>query len=162
MFKKNISILIIGLKYKFSLENFYKKAFYSVGIKKVSYFSNNVNFYLYCLLNSLRLNFLLVPINYIYQLRLNIFLKNEKPFDFIIIFKGIEIDKKYLIDLKKKNPQTKFINIFTDDTFNLTSTASSSRSLLSSIPIYDYFSDYFANKNELRKIKLMKLKYAEN
>ena len=104
MLKKNISILIIGLKYKYSLENFYKKAFNSIGIKKVSYFSNNIHFYLYCLLCSLKLNFLFVPINYIYQFRLNIFLKKEKPFDFIIIFKGIEIDKKYLIDLKKKNP----------------------------------------------------------
>jgi spore maturation protein CgeB len=139
MLKKKISLLIIGLKNEYSLENFYKNAFNSIGIKKVSFFSNNINFYLYCLLCSLKLNFLFVPINYIYQFRLNIFLKKEKPFDFIIIFKGIEIDKKYLIDLKKKNPETRFINIFTDDPFNLTSVATSSSSLLSSIPIYDYF-----------------------
>ena len=139
MLKKKISLLIIGLKNEYSLENFYKNAFNSIGIKKVSFFSNNINFYLYCLLCSLKLNFLFVPINYIYQFRLNIFLKKEKSFDFIIIFKGIEIDKKYLMELKNKNPKTRIINIFADDPFNLNSVATSSNSLLSSIPIYDYF-----------------------
>jgi hypothetical protein len=63
MLKKNISILIIGLKYQYSLENFYKKAFYSIGIKKISYFSNNIYFYLYCLLCRLKLKFFYRPIN---------------------------------------------------------------------------------------------------
>jgi spore maturation protein CgeB len=139
MLKKKISLLIIGLKNEYSLENFYKKAFNSIGIKKVFCFPNNINFYLYCLLGSLKLKFLFVPINYIYQCRLNIFLKKRKPFDFIIIFKGIEINKKYLIELKNNNPKTRIINIFTDDPFNLNSVATSSNSLLSSIPIYDYF-----------------------
>jgi hypothetical protein len=139
MLKKKISLLIIGVKNEYSLENFYKKAFNSIGIKKVFCFPNNINFYLYCLLSKLKLKFLFVPINYIYQCRLNIFLKKRKPFDFIIIFKGIEINKKYLIELKNNNPKTRIINIFTDDPFNLNSVATSSNSLLSSIPIYDYF-----------------------
>jgi spore maturation protein CgeB len=139
MLKKNISILIIGLDYQHSLENFYKKAFISIGIKKIFFFSNNIYFNLYCLLSSLKLKFLFAPINIFYQNKLNFFLKKKKPFDFIIIFKGIEINKKYLLELKNKNLETKIINIFTDDPFNLDSPATSSISLLSSIPIYDYF-----------------------
>jgi spore maturation protein CgeB len=138
MLKKNISILIVGQQSHYSLEIFYKKAFHSIGIKKVFLFSNNIYFYLYCLLRSFRLNFFYIPIKYIYQNRLNLFVKKNN-FNFIIIFKGIEIDKNYLIELKRKNPKTKIINIFTDDPFNLTSVATSSSSLLSSIPIYDYF-----------------------
>lgn len=139
MLKKNISILIIGLDYQYSLENFYKKAFYSIGIKKIFLFPNNIYYNLHCLLSSLKLSFLFAPINIIYQNKLNLFLKKKKPFDLIIIFKGIEINKKYLQELKNKNQETKIINIFTDDPFNLDSPATSSISLLSSIPIYDYF-----------------------
>jgi len=152
MLKKNISILIIGLKYQYSLENFYKKAFYSLGIKRISHFSNNIYFYLYCLLCNLKLKFFYRPINFIYQKKLNFFLKRKKSFDFIIIFKGIEIDKDYLIELKNMNSKTKIINIFTDDPFNLTSVATSSSSLLSSIPIYDYFFIWSQKiKNKLKK-----------
>jgi spore maturation protein CgeB len=159
MLKKKISLLIIGLKNEYSLENFYKNAFNSIGIKKVSFFSNNINFYLYCLLCSLKLNFLFVPINYIYQFRLNIFLKKEKSFDFIIIFKGIEIDKKYLMELKNKNPKTRIINIFADDPFNLNSVATSSNSLLSSIPIYDYF---FIWSQKIKRKLQKKYKFYKN
>jgi spore maturation protein CgeB len=159
MLKKNISILIIGLDYQHSLENFYKKAFYSIGIKKIFHFSNNIYFYLYCLSCHLKLKFFYRPINYIYKKRLNVFLKKEKPFDFIIIFKGIEIDKDYLIELKNMNSKTKIINIFTDDPFNLTDIATSSSSLLSSISIYDYFFIWSQKiKNKLQK----KYKYYNN
>jgi spore maturation protein CgeB len=136
---RNKKILIIGSGQKNSLEYFYKKAFYSIGIKKIFFFSNSIYFYLYCLLSSLKINFLYKLISYIYEMRLNLFLKDKKNIDLIVIFKGIEINTNFLIRLKNKYPFAKVINIFTDDPFNFTSVATSSAILLDSIPIYNFF-----------------------
>lgn len=139
MIPKKISILIIGSNNKHSIESFYKKAFYSIGIKKINLISNDIYFYLYCLFNSMRAKFLFNLIRPIYERKINFFLRKIKSIDFIIIFKGIEINKDFLINLKNKYPRIKIINIYTDDPFNLRSVSTSSSLLLSSIPVYDFF-----------------------
>ena len=139
MIPKKISILIIGSNNKNSLEIFYKKSFYSIGIKKIYFFSNNIYFYLYCLFSSMRAKFLYHLIRPIYENRINFFLKKIGSIDLIIIFKGIEINKDFLIKLKNRYPAAKIINIYTDDPFNLRSVSTSSSLLLSSIPVYDFF-----------------------
>ena len=139
MIPKKISILIIGSNNKHSIESFYKKAFYSIGIKKINLISNDIYFYLYCLFSSMRAKFLFNLIRPIYESKINFFLRKIKSIDFIIIFKGIEINKDFLINLKNKYPRIKIINIYTDDPFNLRSVSTSSSLLLSSIPVYDFF-----------------------
>ena len=139
MIPKKISILIIGSNNEYSLESFYKKSFYSIGIKKIYFFSNNIYFYLYCLLSSMRAKFLYHLIRIIYESRINYFLRKIGSIDLIIIFKGIEINKDFLIKLKNRYPGAKIINIYTDDPFNLRSVSTSSTLLLRSIPVYDFF-----------------------
>ncbi len=151
MIPKNISILIIGSNNKYSLENFYKKSFYSLGIKKIYVFSNNIYFYLYCLFSSMRAKFLYHLIRPIYESRINSFLRKKGSIDIIIVFKGIEIKKEFLIKLKNRYPTTKIVNIYTDDPFNLRSVSTSSTLLLSSIPVYDLF--FIWSKEIIFKLK---------
>jgi len=152
MLKKTKSVLIIGSKYKFSLENFYKKAFHFNGVKKIFFFSNNFYFYLYSVLRNMKLDFLFFPFRYIYKIRLNLFLKKIKFVNLIIVFKGIEIDKQFLLELKNKYPHTKITNIYTDDPFNLASPSTSSPLVLDCIPTYDFFFIWSKKiKNKLKK-----------
>lgn len=158
MIKKTKSVLIIGLKYKFSLETYYKKAFHLNGVKKIFFFPNNYYFYIYCFLRNIKLDFLFFPFRHVYKSRLNLFLKKIKSVDLIIVFKGIEIDKEFLLEIKNKYPYTKIANIFTDDPFNLASPSTSSPLLLDCIPFYDFFFIWSKKiKNKLnRKYKLYK------
>lgn len=152
-------ILIIGLRKKYSIESFYKKAFYSIGIKKIYFFNNEVYFYLYCLFSGLKINFLLKFISCIYKNRLKLFIKCNKSIDLIVIFKGIEIDRNFLMQLKNKYPSTKIINIYTDNPFNFSSVATSSPVLLNSIPAYDFF--FIWSKKIKEKLK-KKYKFYKN
>lgn len=161
MLKKTKSVLIIGLEYKLSLESFYKKAFHFNGVKKIFFFSNTFYSNLYSFLRSIKLDFLFFPFRYIYKSRLNLFLKKIKFVNLIIVFKGIEIDKKFLLELKNKYPNTKIANIYTDDPFNLASPATSSPLVLDCIPAYDFFFIWSKKiKNKLkRKYKFYKIFY---
>lgn len=139
MTNKKISILIIGLEHEYSLESFYKEAFNLLGIKKIYHFSNRIYFYLFCKLNRMKVKFLFQLVRLIFENRIFSFLKKIKPIDLIIIFKGIEINKNFLIKLKNIYPATKIINIYTDDPFNLNEVSTSSNLVLDSIPAYDFF-----------------------
>jgi spore maturation protein CgeB len=156
MIQKKISILIIGSKKKYSLERFYKKAFNAIGVKKIYLCSNDIYFYLYCLFSIMRVKFLYNLIWPAYESRINSFLRKIKSIDLIIIFKGIEINKDFLLNLKKRYPATKIINIYTDDPFNFSSVSTSSHLLLDSIPLYDFF--FIWSKNIKKKLK-KKYKY---
>jgi spore maturation protein CgeB len=152
MIQKKISILIIGSNNKYSIESFYKKAFNSIGINKIYLCSNDIYFYLYSLFSSMRVKFLYNLIKPIYESKINSFLRKIESIDLIIIFKGIEINKDFLIKLKIRYPATKIINIYTDDPFNLKSPSTSSSLLLNSIPVYDFFFIWSKKiKSKLRK-----------
>jgi spore maturation protein CgeB len=132
-------ILIIGSKKKYSLEKSYQRAFKSLGVKKICFFSNDLYFYLYTVLSSLKLNFLYFFISFYLKKNLNSFLRKIKSIDIIIIFKGMELNKEDLVKLRTKYPASKIINIYTDDPYNMSSPATSSDLLLDLIPVYDFF-----------------------
>jgi len=136
---KQPKILIIGSKKQYSLEKSYQRAFKSLGIKKIYFFSNDLYFYLYSVLSNLRLSLLFFFIRLYFKKELNFFLSRIENVDIIIVFKGLELKKEDLVKLKEKYPISKIINIYTDDPYNLSSPATSSTLLLNLIPLYDCF-----------------------
>ena len=149
--KKKISLLIIGSKDQHLIENFYKKAFNSIGIKKVLFFSNEIYLSIFFFLKKIKLNFLFYPIRSLYFNKICAFLEKHKKIDVICVFKGIEIDKNFLVKLKKKFSSAKFVNVYTDDPFNYSSIATSSSLVPKAIPEYDFFFIY--SKIIIKKLK---------
>jgi spore maturation protein CgeB len=157
--KKKISLLIIGSKDQHLIENFYKKAFNSIGIKKVLFFSNEIYLSIFFFLKKIKLNFLFYPIRSLYFNKICAFLEKHKKIDVICVFKGIEIDKNFLVKLKKKFSSAKFVNVYTDDPFNYSSIATSSSLVPKAIPEYDFFFIY--SKIIIKKLK-KKYKFCNN
>ena len=51
----------------------------------------------------------------------------------------MQLSYKLLKNLKKMHNTTKFINIYTDNPFNLSSKTNSNLNIIKSIQLYDYF-----------------------
>ena len=149
--KKKISLAIIGSEDQHLIETFYKKAFNSIGIKKVLFFSNKIYLNVFLFFKKIKLSFLFYPIRSLYFNKICAFLEKHKKIDIFFVFKGIEIDKNFLVKLKKKYSSTKFVNIYTDDPFNYSSIATSSSLVFDAIPEYDFFFIY--SKIIIKKLK---------
>ena len=71
------------------------------------------------------------------------YLKKKKNYDLIVIFKGIYINPGFLKEIKLILPNTKVINIFTDDPLDINYFKDiSNQNILSSIPYFDYLFVY--------------------
>jgi len=133
--KKKIKkkILIIGSKEFFSLENMYLRAFKSLGCYSYIY-------HVYDIRKNLVIRFFWKYLRFIIfffiRIKINNFFKKSKiKYDLVIIFKGLYLNKTFLLNLKKISKTSKWINIFPDDPFNV-----------------DYFKD-ISNNNVLKTLK---------
>jgi len=130
-------ILLVGVKEETSLEMMYFRAFKYLGIE-VSLFiteknSNNI------FISRIKNIFNILNLFLIRKKFLNFIKKNANNFDIIIIFKGIYLNKKTLINCKKLSKNAIWINIFPDDPFNPDIIKSSNYKLLETIQFYDFF-----------------------
>ncbi len=129
-------ILIIGSKQNYTLDKMYFRAlkelkhkveFYhthdTVRSKFILFFEKYLSFFYYFLIRFLLLNYL----------------KKKNNFDLIIFFKGLYLNKKFLIKVKKFNKKTKLVNIFPDNPLNIYDKNISNPSLLETIDLFDYF-----------------------
>lgn len=130
-------ILIIGNKEEYTLDYIYFKTFKKLGYK-VDFFSID---------RSLK-HRVIAKFNYLFpvfkftKLRkkiLSFFKKNKKKYDLIIIFKGIYLNKITLLKIKKIQNNSKFINIFPDDPFNVFNPSISNKNFLNLINYFDFF-----------------------
>ena len=128
---KNKKILIIGSIEKFSLEKMYERAFKSIGSKVEIIHAYDIK---KNLLNKFIWKYLRFIIFIFIKNKIITKIKKINSIDLIIIFKGIYINNDFILNIKKFSPNTKIINIFPDDPFDV-----------------DYFKD-ISNKNVLKSI----------
>ncbi|WP_440915368.1 glycosyltransferase family protein [Candidatus Pelagibacter sp.] len=133
---KKDQVGIFGLNYENNLENFYISAFKKLKYKKLKFFKNNLFFYFFCILQKIDNKYLFIIFYFFQNLRLQKFI-NKNNIKTLIVFKGIELNKSAYKIIKKKN--LKLINIYTDDPFNLSSSATSSKNIIKNIKNYDLF-----------------------
>ena len=133
---KKTQIGIFGLNYENNLENFYIDAFKKLKYKNIRFLHNNFLFYIFCILRKINNKFLFKIFNLFQYLKFKNFINNNN-LDILIIFKGIELNSNIYEILKKK--KILLINIFTDDPFNLNSSATSSKNIIKNIKNYDIF-----------------------
>jgi len=142
-------ILLVGVKEETSLEMMYFRAFKYLGLE-VSLFiteknSNNI------FISRIKNIFNILNLFLIRKKFLNFIKKNANNFDIIIIFKGIYLNKKTLINCKKLSKNAIWINIFPDDPFNPDIIKSSNYKLLETIQLYDFFCIW--SQRILKKLK---------
>tara|TARA_B100001175_G_C19486288_1_gene629969 strand:+ start:536 stop:1588 length:1053 start_codon:yes stop_codon:yes gene_type:complete len=153
---KKKKFLIIGSNFPYSIERSYLRSFKNLGIKKVSFFSPDINIIL-SLFSKVNNRFTRELYYFFYRKVLINFLKLEKKFDFIIIFKGIELNFRTLKHISKYQKKAKWINVYTDNPFNLKYASCSNFNVLKSINFYDYFCTSFFKKLD-KKLKKYKIK----
>ena len=142
-------ILIIGSNDKFSLEKMYFRAFKSLG-NKVSIY-NVYNIQKNNLISKFLWKYLKFLFFIIYRFKLLKFFQklNNKKFDIIIVFKGIFLDLATLEKCKNITKDAFWVNVYSDDPFNIKKFNDISNSnVLKSINFYDF---YFIWSKELRK-----------
>ena len=127
---------IFGLKSENSLEQFYLDAFQKLQFKNIKFLSNNFLFKLFCFLNKHKLYFLLKIFYFFQTQKIKNFL-NKNDIEILIIFKGIELNTTIFKILKKK--KIFLINIYTDDPYNLNSSATSSVNIYKNIKYFELF-----------------------
>jgi spore maturation protein CgeB len=153
MKKKNKKkILLIGSNEFFTLEGMYFRAFKKAqcDVKIFHVYNISKNLILRIIWKYLKFFFFLKQRHQI----LNYVKNNKNKYNLIVIFKGLYLTKKFIIDLKKINPSIKFINIFPDDPFDVNYFKDiSNRKLLKSIKFFDYFFIY--SKKIKRKLELI-------
>lgn len=153
---KNKKFLLIGSDFPFSIEKSYLRSFRNLKIKKVYLFSQKKNIVLK-MINVLNNKFTKEIYYYFYRIVLIRFLSSAIQYDYIIIFKGIELNLNTLKTLSRFQKKTKWINIYTDNPFNLKFTSCSNLDVVESISFYDYFCTSFRKKLN-RKLKKNKVK----
>ena len=138
MINKKKRILIVGSKEFFSLELMYCRAFKSLNheVKLLHIYNIKKN-----LIRKIFWKFFKFIHFIFYRKQLLKYLKNHnKNYDLIIIFKGIYLNNKTIINCKKICKNSVFINFFSDDPFELSNYHDiSNNSVLSSIKYYDFF-----------------------
>lgn len=153
---KKKKFLIIGSNFPYSIEKSYLRSFRNLKIKKVFFFSPDINIILR-LFNKINNRFTRELYYFFYRKVLTNFLKKEKEFDFIIIFKGIELNFTTLKYISRHQKKAKWINIYTDNPFNLKYASCSNLNVLKSINFYDYFCTSFSRKLD-KKLKKYNIK----
>lgn len=147
---RNKKILILGSNESFSIEKMYQRAFKSTCSKVYLYHVYNIR---KNLISRFVWKFLRFYIFKLIRQKILKYLKNKKKnYDLIVIFKGIYINPGFLKEIKLILPNTKVINIFTDDPLDINYFKDiSNQNILSSIPYFDYLFVY--SKKILRKLK---------
>ena len=132
---KEKKFLIIGSGHKLSLEKSYIRAFKNLKIKNIDYlFLDTGKLESFFNKHSFFDGFL----SKVVEKKINLKLTKSK-FDYIIVFKGMQLSYSFLKNLKKIQNKTKFINIYTDNPFNLSSKTNSNLNVIRTIKLYDYF-----------------------
>lgn len=154
---KNKKFLLVGSNFPFSIEKSYLRSFQNLNIKKVSFFSPDNNIILK-MINMVNNKIIRKFYYYLYRLFLTKFLTLSVQYDYIIIFKGIELNLDTLKKLSRFQKKAKWINIYTDNPFNLKFASCSNPDVIKSINFYDYFCTSFSKKlnKELKKNKVKK------
>jgi spore maturation protein CgeB len=133
---KEDQIGIFGLNYENNLENLYIDALRKLKYKNIRFFENNFFFYIFCVLQKFNNKYLFAVFYFFQNLKFKKFIyKNDLKI--LIIFKGIELNSNAYKVIKKKN--ITLINIYTDDPFNFSSSATSSKNIIKNIKKYDIF-----------------------
>jgi len=154
--KKNF--LIIGSDFFLSLERSYLRAFKNLKINNVDFFSPDKKLALNIL--SRFNNSIIKKIYFLmYRKAVKNFISKGKKYDYIIIFKGLQLDLAYLNAYKEYQKSAKWINIYTDNPFNLEFASCSNHEVLNSVKFYDFFCTSFS---KMLNFKLKKLKVKKN
>ena len=138
---------IFGLKSDNSLEQFYLDAFQKLRFKNIKFLSNNFLFKIFCILNKYKLFFFLKIFYFFQKNKIENFL-NKNEIEILIIFKGIELNSSIFNIFREK--KINLINIYTDDPFNFSSSATSSVNVINNIRNFNLFCIWSENL----KIKL--------
>lgn len=146
----NNSILIVGSKEKSSLDDIYFRTFQNLGYK-IEFFNieKSLN---HRIIAGIKKYFSSMN-NQILRRKLFFFLKKKKTkFSVIIFFKCIFLDKEILKKIKLLNENTKYINIFPDDPFDIKNPVISNKSFLNAISEFDLFCIWSKKiQNKLKK-----------
>ena len=138
---------IFGLKSDNSLEQFYLDAFQKLKFKNIKFLSNNFLFKIFCILNKYKLFFFLKVFYFFQKKKIENFL-NKNEIEILIIFKGIELNSSIFNIFREK--KINLINIYTDDPFNFSSSATSSINVINNIRNFNLFCIWSKNlKNKL-------------
>jgi spore maturation protein CgeB len=153
--KKNI--LLVGSNEFFSLEGMYLRAFKKANcdVKIFHIYNINKNLFSRFIWKYFRF-FLFCQQRYRLQKYIK---KNINKYDLIIIFKGLYLTKKFIINLKKISHNSKFINIYPDDPFDKNYFSDiSNKSLFKSLKYFDYIFIYSQKIKKKLKLTLSKNK----
>jgi len=133
---KKDQVGIFGLNYENNLENLYIGAFKKLKYKNIKFFKNNFFFYLFSILQKIDNKYLFIIFYFLQNLKLKRFI-SKNNLKILIIFKGIELNTKAYKIIKKRD--ITLVNIYTDDPFNFSSSATSSINIIQNIKNYDVF-----------------------
>ena len=133
---KEDQIGIFGLNYENNLENLYIDAFKKLKYRNIKFFKNNFYFYIFCVLQKINNKYLFAIFYFLLNLKFRKFIY-ENELKILIIFKGIELNSNAYKIIKEKN--ITLINIYTDDPFNFSSSATTSKNIIKNIKNYDIF-----------------------
>ena len=133
--KKKI-FLIIGSDFYLSLERSYLRAFKNLKINNVDFFSPDKKLTLDILS---RFNNPAIKKIYflMYRKAVKNFISKGKKYDYIIIFKGLQLDLACLNTYKEYQISAEWINIYTDNPFNLEFASCSNHEVLNSVKLIE-------------------------
>jgi spore maturation protein CgeB len=131
-------ILLVGAAQRTSLEKMYIRAFMSKGFTQVDLL--DVESGLPFLLGNKVINRLVPGAGHSWAARqLLTHLREYKNYRLIIIFKGMQFNRRVLEDCRKLAPSALWVNIYPDDPYNLASRAASNQNVIQSLTFYDAY-----------------------
>jgi spore maturation protein CgeB len=141
-----LKILIIGSDYNWSIERIYTRELLKLGhkVKHIPVQNWYYDFYYKSKLNKTLTRLGLTMINSKIQKRLIIEVQHQL-FDLIWVFKGMEIQPKTLLELKKQTKR--LINFNPDNPFIFSGKGSGNKNVTRSIPLYD---EHFTYDHEVK------------
>lgn len=147
MIYKDKKILIIGSSENYTLEKMYYRAFKKLKVNTsfLDVLRANNSFH-----NKLIAKFFFKVQYFFIRKKLNQFFLYKK-FDLVIFFKGLYLNKFFLLNLKKKFPYTKFINIYPDDPFQINKSEISNKNIFDCLNEFDFF--FIWSKKILKRLK---------
>ena len=149
--KKKNKILILGSSHLSSLENMYYKALKKIDTSEVYLIDLNFNNFFKKVFSYFSLNESLYRKSII-----NLFKEYNNYFDLIFIFKGMELDRHTISIIKKASPRSKWVNIYTDDPFNIKLKSASNENVLDCIDMFDLFCTWSRDIEKKLKKKIPK------
>ncbi|MAU58434.1 MAG: hypothetical protein CMC33_02095 [Flavobacteriaceae bacterium] len=146
---KNKNILLLGSSEDYTLEKMYQRGFNLNGLNTKFFHIYNIrkNFFSKIIWKYLRF----IGFYFIRKKILNFIKIENKKYDLVIIFKGLYINKNFMINLKNNLKNTKIINIFPDNPFEVNYFKDiSNKNILDCIKYFDH--SFIYSKKILRKL----------